>query len=335
MDQEADRGSFSAKQFTVALICALSEELTACRTMLDQEFDGLQAEEDDPNIYIPGRIKDHFVIVACLPAKKTGTDSAAAVAVAIQRSFKSIRFGLMVGVGGGVPTSDTDIRLGDVVVSQPEGDHGGVVYHDRGKVTETGFVGKRHLNKPPDILLNALNLTKSNHDMQKSRLSEFLGLFDEHRRQVGFARPDLRDSTNLAAQDRLFRKGEEVRREPRAFESSYPQLGPKIHYGLIASGNKIIKNESFRDGLIIDGIRVLCVETEAAGLMDRFPCLVIRGVSDYADSYKNDIWQRWAAACAAAYAKELLMVIPAKEVKELQSTQGLLSETSPCLQVSW
>ncbi|KAI1195644.1 hypothetical protein F5X97DRAFT_326305 [Nemania serpens] len=49
---------------------------------------------------------------------------------------------------------------------------------------------------------------------------------------------------------------------------------------------------------------------EAAGLMDVFPCLVIRGISDYSDSHKNDTWQSYAAATAASYAREILLNLP-------------------------
>jgi hypothetical protein len=52
---------------------------------------------------------------------------------------------------------------------------------------------------------------------------------------------------------------------------------------------------------------------EAAGLMNTFPCVVIRGLCDYADSHKNKQWQEYAAATAAAYAKELLSVIPGSQ----------------------
>lgn len=45
---------------------------------------------------------------------------------------------------------------------------------------------------------------------------------------------------------------------------------------------------------------------EAAGLSNGFPCVVIRGICDYADSHKNDQWHPYAAAVAAACAKELL-----------------------------
>ncbi|KAH2066982.1 hypothetical protein KXW21_005091 [Aspergillus fumigatus] len=51
---------------------------------------------------------------------------------------------------------------------------------------------------------------------------------------------------------------------------------------------------------------ILCFEMEAAGIMTEFPCIAIRGISDYADSHKSDIWQNYAAAAAAGCAKELL-----------------------------
>lgn len=51
--------------------------------------------------------------------------------------------------------------------------------------------------------------------------------------------------------------------------------------------------------------------------MDSFPCLVIRGISDYADSHKNDVWKPYAAATAASYAKELLEVIPQQGVMQM------------------
>ena len=54
---------------------------------------------------------------------------------------------------------------------------------------------------------------------------------------------------------------------------------------------------------------------EAAGLIDSFPYLVIRGIYDYSDSHKSKLWQEYAAATAAAYAKELLSVISPGEVQ--------------------
>lgn len=73
---------------------------------------------------------------------------------------------------------------------------------------------------------------------------------------------------------------------------------------------------------------IICVEMEAAGLMDSFPCLVIRGICDYADSHKNKKWQPYAAATAAAYMKELLSVIPVKDMVRVCPAADLVKSPS-------
>jgi nucleoside phosphorylase len=87
-----------------------------------------------------------------------------------------------------------------------------------------------------------------------------------------------------------------------------------VHYGTIASGNRVIKNAIERDRISADLGGVLCFEMEAGGLMNSFPCLVIRGICDYADSHKNKRWQPYAAGTAAAYAKEVLSSISTADV---------------------
>jgi nucleoside phosphorylase len=52
---------------------------------------------------------------------------------------------------------------------------------------------------------------------------------------------------------------------------------PRIHYGNIASGNEVMKHGITRDRIAKEE-EVICFEIEAAGLMDNFQCLVIRGV---------------------------------------------------------
>ncbi|KAK4903048.1 hypothetical protein LTR49_026891 [Elasticomyces elasticus] len=77
---------------------------------------------------------------------------------------------------------------------------------------------------------------------------------------------------------------------------------PQIHYGNIASGDEVVKDGPMRDRIAREEA-VLCFEMEAAGLMNSFPCVVIRGMCDYADSHKNKRWQPYAAAVAACYCK--------------------------------
>jgi hypothetical protein len=48
----------------------------------------------------------------------------------------------------------------------------------------------------------------------------------------------------------------------------------------------------------------------AAGVDANRRCLVIRGISDYADSHKSDVWRSHAAGKAAAFARELLCRVP-------------------------
>lgn len=89
---------------------------------------------------------------------------------------------------------------------------------------------------------------------------------------------------------------------------------PAIHYGLIASGNQLMKDALIRDRLAAEK-DVLCFEMEASGLMNTFPCLVIRGICDYSDSHKNKGWQGYAAMVAAAYARDLLRRIPLNKIE--------------------
>lgn len=111
-----------------------------------------------------------------------------------------------------------------------------------------------------------------------------------------------------------------VSRPPR----SEGEDNPAIHYGLIASANQLMKDAIIRDELAAE-FDVLCFEMEAAGLMNQFPCLVIRGICDYSDSHKNKEWQGYAAMAAAAYTKDLLYRIPPTKVETAQRICDILS----------
>ena len=159
------------QDFVVGWVCALSHELAASRAMLDEEYgsvDGYDETRDD-NIYTWGKIADHNEVMACLPAGKYGTESAATVAKDMMRSFTSIRFGLMVGVGGGAATQENDFRLGDIVVSMATGVHGGVIQYGFRKMLGDGTFEKRGmLDKPPPVLLNAVQKLRATHEMRDS-----------------------------------------------------------------------------------------------------------------------------------------------------------------------
>ncbi|KAH0556321.1 hypothetical protein GP486_005753 [Trichoglossum hirsutum] len=322
--------SRTPKDYAIGVICALAVENAAFKAMLDDVHDHLPTVKGDENRYTFGRIGVHNVVVACLPAGMTGNNSAATVAKDMLRSFP-IKIGLMVGVGGGVWSKKVDMRLGDVLVSQPDGKHGGVVQWDSGKM-EKGGIFKRtgSLDKPPRVLLNALQDVKAKHMTEGDSLAEHLSRMVANKPFMARTfehQGDEHDQLYQAAYDHLGGEtceecdpGQIVERLPPRTSSA-----PKIYYGNIASGNEVMKHGLTRDRIAAEE-GIICFEMEAAGLMDSFPCLVIRGVYNYADSHKNKRWQPYAAATAAAYAKELLSVIPLADVVKTETADETTRE---------
>src|SRR5271156_906912 len=156
--------TFLHGDYTVGWICALPSEMAAAMAMLDERHNPLQQNSRDHNTYTLGRIGRHNVVLACLPSGVMGTLSAARVANQMLQTFEGIRFGLMVGIGGGVPSEENDIRLGDIVVSKPTGASGGVIQYDFGKtIQESRFIRTGLLNRPPDVLLAALASLQAKH----------------------------------------------------------------------------------------------------------------------------------------------------------------------------
>ena len=137
--------------YTIGWICALKKELVAAKSFLDQEHQRASyLAKHDNNSYSLGSMEGHNVVIAVLPVSEYGTTSAATVARDMVHSFPNIRVGLMVGVGGGAPSEKHDVRLGDVVVSTPQGGQGGVFQYDFGQTIQNqAFRHTRFLNQPP------------------------------------------------------------------------------------------------------------------------------------------------------------------------------------------
>ncbi|KAK4953368.1 hypothetical protein LTR10_009078 [Elasticomyces elasticus] len=308
------------ESYTVGIICALDVEKAAMEAMLDEEHRGVVKLCGDDNSYSFGRIGQHDVMIACLPAGVTGKAFAATVAKDMIRSFP-IKVGFMVGIGGGVWSEKTDVRLGDVVVSQPDGMHGGVVQWDFGKLETEGFRRTGTLNKPPRPLLNAVQSLKATHRRTGSRAYQY---FEEMIAKYELMKEEY--SSPGLEHDELFQAGYshpsgntcvECDRSRLIQRSQRPNSRPRVHYGNIASGDEVVKDGPTRDRIAREE-GIICFEMEAAGLMDSFPCVVIRGICDYADSHKNKRWQPYAAATAACYCKELLGVIQPQGIAELE-----------------
>ncbi|KAL3475445.1 ankyrin repeat-containing domain protein [Aspergillus californicus] len=325
-----------ASDYTVGWICALAFEFAAAELCLDEEHDdaSVDVSSDDDNHYTFGRIRKHNVVIAGMPDGEHGVAPAAAAARDMARSFPNIRIGLMVGIGGGVPTRH-DIRLGDVVVSSPRDGMGGVYQYDLGKTIQNqAFVHTGFLNQPPTTIRTAIRKLEARYERKGQRISEALNviLAQNPEVQVKYSRPP-KESDRLFKADITHRdnchQGSQCLDEKSNLilrpERTELDGRPMIHYGTIASANQLMKDAIIRDKLAEEK-DILCVEMEAAGLMNHFPCLVVRGICDYSDTHKNDHWQRYAALTAALYAKDLLSEVRASNLNGEKRIVELLSD---------
>ncbi|KAH8659428.1 hypothetical protein BGZ61DRAFT_433523, partial [Ilyonectria robusta] len=323
--------------YTIGWICAIATEYVAAQLFLDEEHKGPEfVSTNDSNDYTLGKIGKHNVVIAVLPHGEYGISSAAGVAKDMLHSFPNVRMGLMVGIGGGAPNSKQDIRLGDVVVSASSNGKGAVFQYDFGKAVqgqefqETGF-----LNLPPTVLRAAVNGLMTQYKRKGHQIDTAINniLTNNPRLKREFERPE--SSTDRLYQSRVVHPPDDQSSCATACGDDPSTLiarpdrteyddNPAIHYGLIASSNRLMKNALTRDALAAKK-GVLCFEMEAAGLMNHFPFLVIRGICDYSDSHKNKEWQGYAAMTAAAYAKDLLYRIALTQVEAENKISEIIS----------
>ncbi|KAF4332120.1 hypothetical protein FBEOM_14088 [Fusarium beomiforme] len=313
--------------YTIGWVCALSTEFTAAKVHLDEEYAKHQRpkhrEPNDYNHYAFGKIEDNNVVIAVLPKGLYGTASAAIVAKDMIRSFPNVRVGLMVGIAGGAPSQKHDVRLGDVVVSSPTSNrnHGGVFQYDFGKASNGAFQQRRSLNQPPLLLLSIVSGLECQHEIDGNSIDRGVtAVLDKN--------PRLKDKYGRPDTDLLFAShiqhnnhpcdtfcatdtADIIVRKPR----EEPEDSVHVHYGTIASADTLMKDPYKRDQLSLQE-EVLCFETEAAGLMNGFPFLVIRGICDYSDAHKNDVWQGYAAMVAASYAKQVISNVGTEDIEK-------------------
>ncbi|KAF5724687.1 ankyrin repeat [Fusarium mundagurra] len=321
--------------FTIGWICAIQAELVAASELLDEEIsETVPTPKEDNNAYTLGKIGEHYVVIAALPMGQYGIVNAASVGRDMVRTFPNVRLGFMVGIGGGVPTTH-DIRLGDIVVGVPSDRSGGLVQYDHGRAIQGNGIGiMGALNQPPISILTAITKLFAWHVRKGCKLKQTVeNVLEQNNNLVeaGYGRPH-KDTDRLYKAEFVHPSGTTscltacpesnlVQREPRKKD----QDSPMVHYGLIASGSQLMEDAMARDRLAVNE-GVLCFEMEAAGLANHFPCIAIRGICDYSDSHRGDDWQGYAALVAAAYAKELLLLIPPENVEDEQKIKDIIFE---------
>ncbi|KAH8883155.1 hypothetical protein GQ53DRAFT_883184 [Thozetella sp. PMI_491] len=294
----------SCSDFTIGWVCALPIEVAAAKAALDRIHDRPPPdhkldEDDGGNNYIFGTLKGHNVIVAHSDSGVYGKASVASVAARLQACFPSVRSTLIVGIAGGVPNTAEDVRLGDVVVSKSTGGLPGVVQYDANwALAEDESTQAKVPDQPTSSLLAAMGKAETAAIFNDSQMARYISEM-VRRDPATFARP-----------------GPEQDRSPDGVQDWKLRNPPRsvVHYGHIASGPQLIRDGAARDKLAREQ-GILCVDTETAGLKDAAQYLVIRGICDYLDSHSSEVWHAYAAVVAAAYAKEVLSIIPVAATK--------------------
>ncbi|KAM0348506.1 hypothetical protein ACHAP4_010861 [Fusarium culmorum] len=298
------------KHYKIAWIAPLEIEAKAAMCLLDEEHHGrFPVSRGDDYVFQAGAMGGHNIIIATLPAgHKNDTGSAAALASQVKKFFPNLWFGLLVGVAAGLPNLSSvpvrDIRLGDVLVSLAVGDSAGLVPYDLGKEMEDGFQTLGHsLAMTETIVLSAIGSIKLRAPNETNLFLPYYEKISDCEHATGtFADPGQ-------GNDILFDDNgdDKIVERPQRSKSNHQRA--RVWYGPIGSGEKLVKSAKKRDELR-DRYGIIGLEKSAAGIMNRIPVGIIRGVCDYGDRHNNKSWQPYAAAMAASYARALLDEVP-------------------------
>lgn len=324
--------------FEVAIICALKDEAIAVRALFDPEPESsgdawkISKAQGDYNAYSFGRIAGHDVVLVYLAGM--GKVSAATAASHLSKSFGRIRLGLLIGVCGVVPVTDAgeQIYLGDVIVSQ------GIKQFDFGRHHPHHFVPKDRISdvfgRPSFEIRAFLNKMQVELHQRPYAVELYARQICQQPGMEAF-QPPQRDRDHLF--ETRYRHKHQIasdcvqaicgscvhRRDPvctDAIEMSCEKLGcdvahlvqrrrrdhlSVVHFGIIASGDRVMRSAEDRNE-IADAESVIAFEMEGAGVWDSTQTIVIKGASDYADTHKSKLWQRYAAVTAAACARVFL-----------------------------
>ncbi|CAI7644535.1 unnamed protein product [Penicillium palitans] len=319
----------------IAIICALPLEANAVLCSLDEIWYDVASTygraRNDQNHYAFGRSGRHPVVVVTLPGM--GNVQSASAAASLDMSFVSIQLVLLVGICGAVPygPGNQAIILGDVNVSEV------LVRLDFGRQYPTGFKRKDTIldgpGKPNEQILGLIQHWKSQvmaQQLHARTMQHLIGLMQDprigteyptspdqlfsaeyiHRHHTGclecsFAESVCATALNTSCEELGCNQCMLIPRARRSGHNDQGSPNQRIHFGTIGTADTVMKSALHRDQLAAsEGI--IAFEMEGAGVWDKFNCLIIKGVCDYADSHKNKNWQSYAAAVAAAATKEVL-----------------------------
>ncbi|KAK3616502.1 hypothetical protein LTR22_027045 [Elasticomyces elasticus] len=233
--------------------------------------------------------------------------------------------------------------MGDVVVSDPRGQSGGVIQYDLMKAHQQANPSPGandsvseltgHIGAPPQALQKVVTYFSTRHEREESKIPAIMedALEKYHKLKISkkWDRPSSEKDLlflDLLFQETFYRNGElswkqkvgeDYRPEGEYIRPVRDDSCPVVHLGIIGSGNALEKDVKDRERILPRMLpaEALCLEMESGGVMNVFSSLVIRDICDYGDRRKNDMWQAYAALAAAAYAKEILCRLAARTVQ--------------------
>lgn len=298
MQEEKRMDNYS--DIKIGIITALPKECAAMKMMMHEVKECFFDDRGAGHRFFVGKLKSangkkHRIALGLCGM---GNNKAAIRATNMLNHFKSIDSIIMTGIAGGIPSFQNDgkqIRLGDIVVSD------GVTQYDFVKETLESINIRSNSAKPSAQLLEAVDVMKIHEYENVYPWHEYLDKFSSNPQ---FIKPE--EDT-----DKLYDLEDNLCEHP--FDSTRTEY-PKVFMGGIASANNLLKNPQKRN-MLKDSYGVLAVEMEASGIADAtwnydIGYLVIRGICDYCDKHKNDVWQEYAALVAAAYTRSLIEELP-------------------------
>ncbi|KAL4778109.1 hypothetical protein BJX76DRAFT_363045 [Aspergillus varians] len=299
--------------YTIAWICGDTVDFRAARGMLDQEhlriYPGSpDSRAGDLNGYIVGEMDGRNIVLTSIHCRDPDDPMRfQELAEDLIMYFPRILVSMMVTTGSGVPGNGRDIRLGDVVVSAPVGVYGGVANTSIMYGAEVLDVLPQHANA---ISRNAQKLAQNisnSHAAGHNMIPDYIaGIF---MKSPEYKFPEVEDLLFASTYQHKgeYRSdcqqcdgGQAISRPARRFAI------PAVHYGTVASGGQHVGHVMSREA-IERYANPLAIQVGAVYMMDHVAPLVITGVADYADSHVNDHWRKYAAATAAACARNAVL----------------------------
>jgi nucleoside phosphorylase len=290
------------------IITALPEEFAAVRSFVDNpQRANVEGDRAD---YLIGTLpsanlgEEHTVVLTILG--EIGNSAAANACTNLLRSYQSVRCLLMAGIAAGVPAPgrpERHVRLGDIVVAQ------GVVEYDNVRENDGGSVSRWASPLPSSLLQRRARLLRADEMTGGRPWEDLLTLQMKHFSR--FIRPP-ESADVLYSSDGAYRQ---VKHPDMALSGHRPGQ-PKVHSGLIASGDRSLRSARRRDELAA-AYDVLAIEMEGkglgnTGLYEGVEWFTVRGISDYGDCHATATWRSYAAMAAAAYVRALLAVTPTR-----------------------